>query len=421
MEMSFIAPPMVDILPAIGTGSTGIGIGRTAMSGDAFAQLFLQLTGGTGEDGMEGILESLLWLPEEEKSQGKKPGIMEMLMAMLNQNPAQFDFRQLALTETDEGAALNFDAIQEVVKLMPDRLGEWLTALGGYEARNASVLAEEDAGQELAIPILVQDALPRPPGTEKTEDGFNRIREPAQAEEPDGERTGIPIKVLGYENPGRSGPNDESVRMGQEQFSQAVREARNKLSDKGNKTESNPAEIILGQSAVRAATAGGFMAAEPKPAESPGIPDQIFLGLSQNLKAGKGEFVIKLIPENLGEITVKLLAKEGRTTLRIITASAETARLINNDLAALQNALKPIRVEVQQAVPETQADKEAGAYFTGYDQFSQFNEFNQYGNQGDANAYYGEARNAEAGDGADAERIMPMGMTAPDSELDMYI
>ncbi|MCL1804927.1 MAG: flagellar hook-length control protein FliK [Clostridiales bacterium] len=421
MEFVSLTPQVMDILPMTGTRVAGTGMSRGTISGDAFAQLFLQLTGGTGGDGMEGLLESLLWQPEEEKAQGGKPGVMEMLMAMLDLHPAQFDFRQLALTETEEGAALDFEAIREVVKLTPDRLSEWLASLGGQAIPEALAPVEEEALPEAAIPILIQDAMPQPPKADTREDGFESRRDPALPEEPYREMGGIPLKVLGYENPGRSGPDNESVMQGQESFRQAVREVRSKLSDKGNKAEGSPAEILLGQSAVRANAAGSYMAAEAKPTEAPGLPDQIFLGLSQNLKAGRGEFVIKLVPENLGEITVKLLAKEGRTTLRIITASAETARLINNDLAALQNALKPIRVEVQQAVPETPADREAGAYFAGYDQFGQFDEFNQYGNQGDANPYYEGQGAAVAGPEADGGVIAATLTTAPDSELDMYV
>jgi flagellar hook-length control protein FliK len=154
--------------------------------------------------------------------------------------------------------------------------------------------------------------------------------------------------------------------------------------------------------------------------EAPGISGQIFLGLSQNLKAGKGEFVLKLIPEGLGEITVKLLETEGRTTLRIITASAETAKLINQDLAALQNALKPIRVEVREAVAEAPESREEASYYAGFDQFSQFSQFNQFGNQSGSREASGTGHAARISGEPEVGSPLPRA-AAPNSDLDRYV
>jgi len=151
------------------------------------------------------------------------------------------------------------------------------------------------------------------------------------------------------------------------------------------------------------------------------MQEQIFEGLSRNLPTSKGEFVIKLIPEGLGEITVRLLSSEGRTTLRMITASAETARLINQDLPALQNALKPIKVEVQQAVQETHVGQDANAYYQGFDQFNQFSQYHQYQSQHGEGRYFGAADSTTDGELIEEGYAGYSGAGPPGQELDLYV
>ena len=81
--------------------------------------------------------------------------------------------------------------------------------------------------------------------------------------------------------------------------------------------------------------------------------DQITDGIKQNISIGKSEFAIKLTPETLGEITVKLVEEAGKTTLTITTANEQAAKLINKDLDALREAVAPMNVEVRYAVVST--------------------------------------------------------------------
>lgn len=87
-------------------------------------------------------------------------------------------------------------------------------------------------------------------------------------------------------------------------------------------------------------------------AAEPRLLDQLKTGLKEHLPTDKSEFTMKLKPESLGEITVKLTEKAGKTTLTIITASAQTAKLINADLSALREAVRPMQVEVREAIPQ---------------------------------------------------------------------
>lgn len=105
------------------------------------------------------------------------------------------------------------------------------------------------------------------------------------------------------------------------------------------------------------------------------VLDQITTGITQNMKTGSSEFTMKLNPESLGEITVKLVENEGKTTLQIITASTETARMINSDITALREAVKPMEVQVFEAV--TQAQQDASAQMHSFDMMNQQQTFAQ--------------------------------------------
>ena len=413
-----------------------------AAGGDGFTQILLQLIDGLAEDG-DVPDSAAIWMPEWEGEGKQKTGTStpwEMLMAMLETTPWQMDFRQFTLdapgssiTPTDIGA------VREVGRFAVNGL-DWQSAwanlkalqgtAAGYagleEAGKAALEVLAGATDNPAMQILLQGALNKPSGDGGLRYTYPAARDAMAAKGPaapveDGDA--IPIQVLGYQGPEKDEADFGDALSGQEHFRQAVQEARSKLAGKGGKPETDQMDILLSARLIRTQPENLMKAAGPQ--EGPGIPEQILAGLSKNLQAGRGEFVLKLEPEGLGEITIKLLAKEGRTTLRIITASAETARLINNDFHTLQNALRPIQVEVHEAVPETEAGKDANRYFPGFDQFNQFNQFDQYRNQGEPNQSKGGGQNHKIsgvqGDYFGDALTEPGSIPVPGAELDMYI
>ena len=62
-------------------------------------------------------------------------------------------------------------------------------------------------------------------------------------------------------------------------------------------------------------------------AEAPDLLKQLTAGLSSRLAQGESAFSVKLKPDSLGDITVRLIERDGKTTLQLVTASAQTARL----------------------------------------------------------------------------------------------
>lgn len=78
------------------------------------------------------------------------------------------------------------------------------------------------------------------------------------------------------------------------------------------------------------------------------IVRQTVEGIKQNIASGKEEFVMKLSPEGLGEITVKLVSENGHTTLQLTAQSQSIQRILGAELEALKQAVRPYNVEVKE-------------------------------------------------------------------------
>jgi flagellar hook-length control protein FliK len=106
-----------------------------------------------------------------------------------------------------------------------------------------------------------------------------------------------------------------------------------------------------------------------------GTPDQqVAKSVADNLLRGRSEFTVKLKPEGLGEILVKLVSDDvGKTILSMVASSQRTADLLNKDLASLQTQLNSQGVEIENnsvKVSETvmPADHQSDAAFSQFDQ-----------------------------------------------------
>ena len=151
--------------------------------------------------------------------------------------------------------------------------------------------------------------------------------------------------------------------------------------------------------------------------ESP--ENQLLKGVADNLQQGNSEFTVKLKPEGLGEIIVKLIQNDGGKMLMSMTASnAGTADLLNSNLAALQSSLNQHNVEI---VNPTDMTNTVAAMETAFEHYYGQNErgFNGQEQQFFYNSKHGHSRYAENGDDEAFEAIA----TAPvgQSELNILI
>ncbi|HHU05415.1 MAG TPA: flagellar hook-length control protein FliK [Clostridiales bacterium] len=155
-----------------------------------------------------------------------------------------------------------------------------------------------------------------------------------------------------------------------EELQRSVGEVKFRLS-RGREEKSLPDEAVQGIKAAEVLSLKQTERTAPAveepeaPQRNYGIPEQIGTGILRRLREGKSEFTMRLRPERLGVITVKLIEESGKMTLRIEAARMETARLINRDLPALREAVGPMQVEVQEAVTAMPEPSQPGFYQLG--------------------------------------------------------
>ncbi|MEG0854274.1 MAG: flagellar hook-length control protein FliK [Angelakisella sp.] len=87
---------------------------------------------------------------------------------------------------------------------------------------------------------------------------------------------------------------------------------------------------------------------------------QVKTGILANMDKGSNEFVLKLTPEGLGEITVKMTEAGGKISLSIITGNQQTQNALASEISSLRDALRPLGAEVQQVITQQEANLAQG-------------------------------------------------------------
>ena len=77
------------------------------------------------------------------------------------------------------------------------------------------------------------------------------------------------------------------------------------------------------------------------------IASQTFKALNESIIKNRKNFVIRLNPEGLGEITVKLIKSDSSILVKMIASDKKTAELLNRDLDVLQDQLKQHNAELE--------------------------------------------------------------------------
>lgn len=304
-----------------------LGVAQQMQGGDAFAMIFQQLLSGT-ENGFSlfGALEEGAFLSGKDAEQKKLSELGGQMMAeMLAMMPA-FQTQEI-------GAQLEAFAATGVLPVGDEVAYRSLEGLQGLQVQNA-VPAE---AEEAELPL---------------DSDFYSVLSSSWKE-----------------------PEAPAVMGGMTFSSDALRTARQLLADK---QKEQPETLDL-ESLQADVTAKRFLPEEmaAQPVQTTALPDteeiasQIKTGVLKNVAKGKNEFVIRLKPEGIGEVTVKISEDKSTISLQIFTTSQQTAKMITDEVASLQNALRPLHAEVQQVtvVPEgyaSQAAMDGGAgQFTG--------------------------------------------------------
>lgn len=322
-------------MPALDQGILRILFGGQAQQGgDGFAAIFAQLMEGMG-DGAFPMLEAGMEIGAQD-SQGESQDAKLMAMELLS------------------GLFLQGQ--------LPDELSGISSSPQLAEAMSAAAQAEHP------LALLVRETPVKQPDA-RPEERPDII--PASLQKREG------ASLQGEERPDRG----FGLLQGQAQFQNAVSEAKKNLGSRQIETAEVDVEALQSQ-----VSSGKFQNASQislkralSDLDAKDLTDQVKTGIRQNLADGKGEFVVKLRPDGMGEITVKLVEKESRMTLSIVASSPQVAKLLANEAAQLQSALRPLQVEVREIAAASQPFEAennpaqmsfGGQQFTGHQQFA---------------------------------------------------
>lgn len=208
---------------------------------------------------------------------------------------------------------------------------------------------------------------------------------------------------------------------GQMKFRQAIAEVKKTVKDEP-KPETQAVDVEALQQKVnanRTETLSSLRAQAQEIQTREGMVNQVKSHILQNLSEGKDEFIVQLKPESLGEITIKMTAGEdGKISLSILTASTQTAKLLNESVEALKNSLRPLQAEVReittQRPEETASAGQGGLFGSGFEGYQN----PHYTPQDQLPKYYYDHGNADEGA---QEESAPETQAAPAAGLNTYI
>lgn len=99
------------------------------------------------------------------------------------------------------------------------------------------------------------------------------------------------------------------------------------------------------------------------------VLDQVTNGIKTKMASNESDFTMKLQPEGLGEITVKLVSEAGKLTVNIVATSQKTEQLLNSQLSSLRSSLDQTHSDIKEINVYKQAD--SMGFTNGKDFFNQ--------------------------------------------------
>jgi len=338
--------PQADV-QSVGTAEMGQG----GLSG-AFAQLLLQLFGG---DGLSANLNGDALPVSGKDGKQENTAAMQMMAELFAQNG-------IFLPDMSALSAEDAAAVMEALS----------TGGGAADVLNALVSQglSADAALEIAQNI-------RQTASQNGQPVFSF--QPASDVQ---EGSALDAASIVVE---KEASSDYQLFDGQMQFRQSVAQAQKALqkSDREEKPEAaQQLDIEALQQKVDAERPNMTAALRGKGMEfqhRTSVVSQMRENVLKTLSEGRDEFTVKLKPESLGEITVKMTRDdEGKISMSIITASAQTAKLLNESAEALKNSLRPLQAEVREIVPraeQNEAAQQGGLFGSGFESFQHSQQF----------------------------------------------
>lgn len=158
-------------------------------------------------------------------------------------------------------------------------------------------------------------------------------------------------------------------------FQSALRQAQQAVAEKPRAQQEEPRLPDI-EALQQAVDSRQFLAGTPAAENTAAAPsiqqvaDQLKTGILENLRQGNQQFVVRLKPSGMGEITVRFTEDKNTVSLRIVTSNAAVGRMLANEVAQLQNALRPLHAQVEEivTVPQTTQSNAAQTQLAGEQQ-----------------------------------------------------
>lgn len=333
-----------------------------------FLALLAQLLGGTGEEGTKDILALFL---EKGKKDAEEEGVnlaIQMMMEAATANPDLMMNMQVVSPEMiSELTGQKISSLDQLLAINSNAAGQ---ILEGTEGLEGMVNLLEDVGQQNVkgseIPL-----------------NFQPLDKNA---EQDVIPEAIPIVVEKD-----STQSQNLLSQGENEFRSAVSQVKQELNafsvrdGRSEKTVSLDVDqlqqdVNSGRFQPRINTADVEKLPEA-PVSAANIAEQVKEGVIREIGSGKDEFVIKLKPEGLGEITVRLMQTGDKIALSISAANSHVARLLSSELEQLRESLRPYNTVVSEVVDQqAYASNQEFTGFNGSQYQQQYQQ--QYQNQG---------------------------------------
>ena len=285
---------------------------------------------------------------------GDTPGKEDILAALKANKDAEEEGMNLMLQMMMEMMATNPELALNIHTVSPETLSElgWGTV---------PALEQFFAQQGLNAPVIegveVMDDLVNPDG-EAENGGQNINANPIfeALEEMVGENSEEVIPVTVEHN---FRQNHNFFDQGANDFRNAVSQAKQEM-DFMSSTQNLGKEVDVEK--LQSEVDSGKFYTVNTPPEADELPEepvtpaevaqQVKEGIIQELGSGKDEFVVKLKPEGLGEITVRLMQDGDRIAMSISASNSHVARLLGSELEQLREALRPYNTVVQEVVDQ---------------------------------------------------------------------
>ncbi len=363
--------------------SKGNGVTEEA-SGDGFMNVLDSMLSNLVDGDSTGIADILNLGKTEDAESSEDASILSMLMELLQSGNSNGNLSQdiLELLQNIEGIE-GIDDIEipnVVAKLQENNFFEAMgmdedTADTLYTLGNNTYNYLDAQGEVIKnyinSKLEAKNAEPTTTANTVMETGVmeNRVPELRATMKDFTETTEIPIVSVSYEKSSTSEqvmqpslgvtvPNMIQQKMIRTDMSELSGESQNSNSQESEKGDlSNQLSEIATANANANVVTPQFELPKVQNLSNPlfdefNISEQITDGVKANLNLEKNEFTVKLNPESLGEVTIKLAEEGGKMVVNITAATESTAKLLNSDLTALRDSLGSLNLEIREVTVE---------------------------------------------------------------------